>query len=119
MRRAHLDDAPQPLGVRLARDAEHPLAAREEDGQAEQRLVDIVLVDATLGEEFETQVAEPHSERQLLTRVEAKLRKVKRILSRAAVAERGGAPESSGYLVSRAKPTSSRWSATPLRHLRG
>lgn len=29
------------------------------------------------------------------------------------MAERGGAPESSGYLVSRAKPTSSRWSATP------
>ena len=48
MRRAHLDDAPQPLGVRLARDAEHPLAAREEDGQAKQRLVDIVLVDARL-----------------------------------------------------------------------
>ena len=48
MRPAHLDDAPQPLGVRLARDAEHPLAAREEDGQAEQRLIDIVLVDARL-----------------------------------------------------------------------
>ena len=44
MRPAHLDDAPQPLGVRLARNAEQPLAAREEDGQAEQRLVDIVLV---------------------------------------------------------------------------
>ena len=37
-----------------------------------------LLFCAGFGEEFETQVAEPHSERQLLTRVEAKLRKVKR-----------------------------------------
>ena len=50
MRRAHLDDAPQPLGVRLARDAEHPLAAREKDGQAHKALVQVALDDARLVE---------------------------------------------------------------------
>ena len=48
MRPAHLDDAPQPLGVRLARDAEHPLAAREEDGQAHKALIHVALDDARL-----------------------------------------------------------------------
>ena len=54
------------------------LQARNTAATDEVPRVPHALFCAGFGEEFETQVAEPHSERQLLTRVEAKLRKVKR-----------------------------------------
>ena len=43
-----LDDAPQPPRVARPRQDDHPLRAREEDGEALQTLVDVRLVDARL-----------------------------------------------------------------------
>mmetsp|Transcript_12256 Transcript_12256/g.36875 ORF Transcript_12256/g.36875 Transcript_12256/m.36875 type:complete len:241 (-) Transcript_12256:853-1575(-) len=55
-RRAHLEkgeelhDAPEPAAVRWARKDEQPVAARQEDGQARERLLHVSLVDAELVE---------------------------------------------------------------------
>mmetsp|Transcript_17646 Transcript_17646/g.57945 ORF Transcript_17646/g.57945 Transcript_17646/m.57945 type:complete len:353 (+) Transcript_17646:115-1173(+) len=55
-RRAHLEkgeelhDAPEPAAVRRPREDEQPVAARQEDGQARERLLHVSLVDAELVE---------------------------------------------------------------------
>ena len=46
--REELHDAPQPRAVRGPGHDEQRLAAREEDGQAGERLLDVALVDARL-----------------------------------------------------------------------